>query len=129
MESPRRGSRGSALEVGQALQEIHDAQLYRETHGTFEDYCRDKRGMERRYAYRMMDAAEAFGNVAHGPHSGPTSERQTRPLTALRDEDGRMDADLQRAAWSEVLEIAGLSKRSEFDDDPVTARLLERLAT
>jgi hypothetical protein len=32
-----------------------------------------------------------------------------------------MDPDLQRSAWSEVLEIAG--------DDPVTARLLDRLAT
>jgi hypothetical protein len=62
------------LEVGAALQEIHDAmserlsersefgsqfaKLYRETHGTFEGYCRDKWGMAGRSMHQDIHVQE-----------------------------------------------------------------------
>jgi N6-adenosine-specific RNA methylase IME4 len=108
------------LAVGSALQEIHDAHLYRETHGTFEDYCRDKWGLKERLAYKYMDASQAVGNLGSCPIGQlPANEAQARPLTTLRDDQGGMDPELQRAAWSRVVERAG--------DDPVTARLVEEV--
>ena len=36
------------IEVGQALMEIRDSRLYRETHATFEAYCNERWGWTRR---------------------------------------------------------------------------------
>ena len=55
----------------------------RATHKTFEDYCREKWGIERRQAYRLIDASEVSKNVSQGTQTQPTTERQARPLTKL----------------------------------------------
>jgi ParB-like chromosome segregation protein Spo0J len=47
-----------AREVGAALVEIRDQHLYRETHGTFEDYCRDKWGLDASMVRLVMAATE-----------------------------------------------------------------------
>jgi len=52
------------VDVGQALLSIRDGRLYRAQFGTFEDYCRERWGWERRHAYRLMDAAAAVENVS-----------------------------------------------------------------
>ena len=39
-------------EAGKALRELRDRQLYRSTHQTFEEYCRERFGFERRHSYR-----------------------------------------------------------------------------
>ena len=49
------------VDVGNALAAIRDGKLYRETHGTFEDYCRDKWGFSRPRAYQFIEAAETVG--------------------------------------------------------------------
>lgn len=56
------------VEVGAALMEIRDSRLYRETHGTFEAYCRERWGWDRTYAHRTIQAAEVsrmlpMGNI------------------------------------------------------------------
>lgn len=71
------------VEVGSALMTIRDQRLYRLAHSTFEEYCQQRWGMERRHAYRLMDAAAAVENVSHGTQIAPQSERQARPLTKL----------------------------------------------
>ncbi|MEM8779859.1 MAG: hypothetical protein AAGF26_13490, partial [Cyanobacteria bacterium P01_G01_bin.49] len=35
---------GAVWTAGAALQELRDKRLYRETHGSFEEYCREKFG-------------------------------------------------------------------------------------
>lgn len=45
------------VEVGQALTEIRDGKLYRETHGTFEAYCRERWQISRPRAYEIMNQA------------------------------------------------------------------------
>lgn len=87
------------VEVGNALMEIRDGRLYRAEYGTFEDYCQDRWGIERRHAYRLIDAAQVVNNVSHGTQILPTSERQARPLTSLTDEQ-------QQVAWWEVVNTA-----------------------
>ena len=39
------------VEVGEALSEIRDARLYRESHTTFEAYCRERWGFTDRRAH------------------------------------------------------------------------------
>ena len=87
------------VDVGNALLEIRDSKLYRENYNTFEEYCRDRWGWERRHAYRLMDAAKVFDNVSERTQIVPTSEWQARPLTTLEPEE-------QREAWQRVIETA-----------------------
>ncbi len=50
-------------EAGKALQSLRDRRLYRSTHKTFEEYCRDRFGFERRHPYRLIDAADVVDNL------------------------------------------------------------------
>ncbi len=78
---------------------IRDSRLYRETHDTFEDYCRDRWEMSMRHAERLMLSA---GTVETLRPMGrvPVNERQARPLTKLGTKQ------LQREAWQRVVETA-----------------------
>jgi hypothetical protein len=86
------------LEVGTALCEIRDRRLYRAGHETFEAYCRERWGMGRAHAYRMIDAAKVVENLS--PIGDiPRSESVARPLLHL-------DPPQQREAWSRAVETA-----------------------
>jgi len=87
------------VDVGNALLEIRDSRLYRETHGTFEDYCRDRWGFTRMRASQLINAAEVVGNVNNCLQSLPATESQARPLTSL-------PPDEQREAWQRAVETA-----------------------
>jgi hypothetical protein len=98
------------VEVGQALLEIRDSRLYRASHGTFEDYCRERWGWTHRHANRVIEASEVVGLV--GP-VGPSAEGQARELAPLRDQP-----DAMREVWASVV------ARAEATDEPVTAPLI-----
>jgi DNA N-6-adenine-methyltransferase (Dam) len=75
------------IEVGSALMEICDSRLYRETHETFESYCRERWGKGRRWAYQMIDAA-AVCAIAHRANlPAPANESQARALAPLLDDE------------------------------------------
>lgn len=79
------------IEVGNALLEIQNSQLYKESHSSFEAYLKERWNLERRRAYQLIDAAEIAADVNQGSQNGkalpaPTSERQIRPLKALPKE-------------------------------------------
>jgi hypothetical protein len=98
--------------VGIALASIRDDRLYRQTHDTFEDYCRDKWGWSRQRAHQLIDAASLSTIV----DNGPANEGQARPLTKLDT------PEQQVAAW----ELAGDIAADE--NKPVTAKHVERAA-
>jgi hypothetical protein len=52
----------AVFEAGKALAELRDRRLYRSTHGTFEEYCKDRFGFERRHPYRLIEASAVFDN-------------------------------------------------------------------
>ena len=54
---------GTFYYVGSALLEIRDSRLYRSTHATFEDYCRDRWKMARNYANKLILAAVVVANL------------------------------------------------------------------
>ncbi|AFZ38304.1 hypothetical protein Sta7437_4876 (plasmid) [Stanieria cyanosphaera PCC 7437] len=90
--------------AGKALQQLRDRRLYRSTHSTFEDYCRERFGYSRRHPYLLIDAAIVVDNLSQKcdplDHILPTSERQVRPLSKL-------DRYQQVEVWQQAVEEAG----------------------
>jgi hypothetical protein len=73
------------FEVGNALMEIRDRRLYRESHMTFEDYCNERWQFSARQANRLIGAAQVVETLRPiGPL--PENEAQARPLTQLAPE-------------------------------------------
>ena len=98
------------VKVGNALLEIRDSRLYRQQFPTFEAYCKERWGMNRRYANRIIEAAgvvESLGPI--GPK--PQTESQTRPLT-------RLEPEVQQGVWKEVVESTPAEQ--------ITARVVEQ---
>lgn len=87
------------LEVGTALLKIRDGRLYRQTFGTFEDYCRVRWGMSRIHAHRMIEAAQVAENVLPIGNTPPSSESQLRPLV-------RLEPEQQREAYKRAVDLA-----------------------
>lgn len=96
------------IEVGQALLTIREKRLYRLEFGTFEDYCRDRWGMAKTQANRLIQATETIYNLTPIGVILPQTESQARPLTQLQPE-------VQREAWKEVVQQA------EQTNQPITA--------
>lgn len=86
------------ITVGRALTEIRDEGLYKETHGTFEEYCRERWRIERAHAYRLIEATKVVENLSPiGDIPLPTSESVARELKPLPPER-------QREAWARAVE-------------------------
>ena len=73
------------VQVGEALLEIRDGVLYRETHSTFEDYCRERWGMDRTYAHRHIEAAKITELLPIG--NNPATESVARELAPLKNDE------------------------------------------
>jgi hypothetical protein len=87
------------IEVGHALLAIRDQRLYRARYTTFEAYCRERWGMQRTYAHRLIEAAKMTENLLPIGNILPANEAQARPLTSL-------SPDVQRGVWQRALETA-----------------------
>jgi len=87
--------------VGCALAEIQVNRLYRQTHGTFEEYCRERFEIARRTAYRYIEASTVMENVTNWSQAKcfPANEAQVRPLI-------RLEPEKQVDAWKEAVETA-----------------------
>ncbi|MBD2731313.1 hypothetical protein H6G96_34650 [Nostoc sp. FACHB-892] len=111
------------FEAGKALTELRNRRLYRSTHKTFEDYCRDRFGHSRRQSYLLMDAAVVFDNLLEKcdpmDHILPTSERQVRPITKLEPQE-------QQEVWLRAVELAGGKVPTGRIVKDVVQRIIER---
>ncbi|AFZ28444.1 hypothetical protein Cylst_6691 (plasmid) [Cylindrospermum stagnale PCC 7417] len=90
-------------EAGKALRQLRDRKLYRNTHKTFEEYCKDRFSYNRSRSYQLIDAAFVVDNLEECPQIVdilPTAEGQVRPLTKL-------EAEEQVTCWQEAVESAG----------------------
>lgn len=93
------------VEVGTALMTIRDKRLYRIEYRTFENYCRERWGMSKTNANRLVSASATISNLTPVGVI-PTTERQVRPLTPLVPE-------IQREVWAETLQKHGENPPSE----------------
>lgn len=93
------------INVGLALAEIRDAKLYRQTHTTFQSYCKDKWGFTRQRAYQLIGAAEVAGTLECKPRVD-IPEKAFRLLAPIPTKEKRQEV------YNKAVEIAG--------DGPVT---------
>lgn len=104
------------VEVGKALATIRDKKLYREEYKTFEKYCEQKWGFKRARAYQLIESAGIAAKVStSGRQKQPTSERQTRPLKELPENE-------RSEAWEEAQQEAGGKEPTGKQVEEVVAR-------
>lgn len=94
------------VEVGKALAEIRDSKLYRETHTSFDAYCKERWSWGKTYAYRLIEAS-AIKESPIGNHIA--NEAQAREVAKVPEE--------QRPAV-----VAAAVERAASEDRDLTAR-------
>ncbi|MUG91804.1 hypothetical protein F7734_04685 [Scytonema sp. UIC 10036] len=114
----------SFYEAGKALKELRDRRLYRSTHKSFEQYCKDRFGYNtRRQPYLLIEAAAIVDNLSEKcdplDRILPTNERQVRPLTKL-------DPEEQWEAWQRSVEAAGKKVPSARIVKDIVEQIMER---
>jgi hypothetical protein len=103
------------FEAGKALMELRDRRLYRSTHKTFEEYCRNRFSYTYRHVNYLIAGCLIVDNIKMGTNSSqnesqdemgtnssqilPTSEVQVRPLAKLEPQQ-------QPEAWQQAVEKA-----------------------
>jgi hypothetical protein len=90
------------VEAGIALSKLRDQRLYRSTHKTFEQYCRERFGFTRRHVDYLVLGSQVVENLQMrtiGSQILPTTERQVRSMTKLEPEQ-------QRQVWQQAVEQA-----------------------
>lgn len=102
--------------MGVALAEIRDSRLYRADYSTFEDYCREKWGWERRHAYRLITAAAVTAMSPIGLR--PQTESQARELAKVEPEKRVEVLELAIAAGP-VTARSIREARESFDLPPI----------
>jgi hypothetical protein len=121
------------FEAGKALTELRDRRLYRSTHKTFEEYCRDRFAHSRQQSNYLIAAAGVYENLTtigcqnvanenlttNGSQILPTSERQVRPMTKLEPQE-------QQEAWLRAVEFAGGKVPTGKIVKDVVQRIMER---
>jgi hypothetical protein len=102
---------GRFIRVGMALAEIRDLRLYRETHTTFEAYCRNKFDMLRAHAYRLISQASVVNELSPiGDIPKPQNEAQAREL-----------AKAPKEKRVEVMKLVA----AKVGDGPLTAKAIQ----
>lgn len=112
------------IEVGNALLTIRDGRLYRETHKTFEAYCRERWGFAKSQAYRLIAAANVTAEMSPTGDKLKT-ESQARELgkvPAEKRESVLEWAEEKAAGTGKPVTAAGIRKAAadleeEVDDD------------
>ena len=118
------------MKVGESLRLIRDSKLYRETHKTFQAYCRERWDFTRTHAYRLIGAAETMEVLSPLGDTLPTAETQVRPLLQFgladrpqvwRDVQTRLRIGDSRCATGKINQIVqNLIQGS--DDEPYRQR-------
>lgn len=87
------------LDVGRALMTVRNKRLYRDQHGTFEDYCRRKWAFSKSHANRLIEAA-LVASILTPIGAKPANESQLRPLVGLPPQK-------ISDAWKKAQQLAG----------------------
>ncbi|MCG6138568.1 MAG: hypothetical protein MET45_28785 [Nostoc sp. LLA-1] len=135
-------------EAGKALSELRDRRLYRSTHRTFDEYCRERFGYTHRHVNYLIAGSLVVDNIIMGTNCSqnekademgtncsqnqkvdgtgtnrsqilPTAEGQVRPLTKLEPQQ-------QQEVWQQAVEEAGGKVPSGRVVKDVVQRIMER---
>lgn len=93
------------IDVGAALLKIRNGRLYKDTHPTFEAYCRERWQLGRSHANRLIDASAVVGYLSPVGDKMPlpTCEAQVRPLVGL-------PMEAAKDVWAKSVEEASNGK-------------------
>lgn len=92
------------LDMAWAFEQIKDGKHYRARYSTWDEYCEKRWGLTPQHVNRIIESSRIVRAIAKSEPRGsllPTSEKQTRPLTALPN------VDEQTAAWNDAVDAAG----------------------
>ena len=106
------------LSAGQALMELRDRRLYRSTHRTFEEYCRERLNYSRDAVYLKISATVVYENLQKFL---PTNGRQLRFLAKAE-----LEPSVQADVWQQAVEQAGNKIPSGHIVKDVVDRIRER---
>ena len=106
------------VEVGTALLAIQDRRLYRLTHSTFEDYCQDRWGISRDYAYKTIRAANTVAALEAVQAPVPQTESQARELIGLSPE--KAAEVMRQASTGGKVTAAGIKQARAKVEHPPT---------
>lgn len=122
----------SFVEVGEALARIKENRLYADDFDDFEDYVKERWGLERSWAERHIGAAKvALISTTSGLPAPPTIEA-AKPLVRLMNEVGQFDRStmkLRNPRAAEKAVVAAMTKvarAKEGDASPITGRDVAR---
>jgi hypothetical protein len=99
-------------EAGTALKELRDRRLYRSTHKTFEEYCRDRFGYSRRKMDYLISGSEVFENLQTRTIGSQSDRDETRTIGSQSDRDetrtigSQSDGTETRTIGSQILPIS-----------------------
>jgi len=124
-------------EAGTALKELRDRRLYRSTHKTFEEYCRDRFGYSRRKMDYLISGSEVFENLQTRTIGSQSDKDETRTIGSQSDRDetrtigSQSDRDetrtiQQREVWQQAVEAAGGKVPSGRIVKDIVQRIRER---
>ncbi|MDZ8139795.1 MAG: hypothetical protein RM049_31665 [Nostoc sp. DedQUE04] len=141
----------AVFEAGKALMELRDRRLYRSTHGTFEEYCKDRFGFQRRHPYRLIEASAVFDNLMKMCPNGTQTESESGdgemcPIGTQTENEQMcpigtqilptserqvrplvtLEAEVQRNVWQQAVEQAGNKVPSARIVSDVVQRIMER---
>lgn len=74
------------IEVGEALWKIREGKLYRQTHDTFEAYCKERWGFTPRRAQQLMAAGVTMSELEEETRTIVRTESQARELARVEPE-------------------------------------------
>jgi hypothetical protein len=100
------------IEVGRALLEIRDRRLYRETHATFEAYCRERWGWGRHRANQYINGARVAQAVGDSCYQ-PENEAQARAMLDRLDPEEREQVRRGEATPRVVQKLAAPIRRPQ----------------
>ena len=113
----------SFVEAGRALQAIRDSgrpskRLYRATHATFEDYCREKWGLTENYANKMIRGAQQYAAIKTGTKVPvlPDRESHVRELCRLESDAEAGENWTCKVSTAAVGTILGASCGCQFGE-------------
>jgi hypothetical protein len=110
------------VEVGAALTLIREQGLYRTSHPTFDEYCKERWGWSDRRARQLMEASEVVGTLAEtGTIVPPENEAQAREVH-VEDAIGEGDDNATRARRGvRMLDRAAVAERDAAADIELAA--------
>ena len=108
------------VEVGQALLVIREGRLYKDTHSSFDAYCSERWGWDRRRASEFIIGAELSVITDSLGVPAPVNVEQVKALSPLRDAPEVMAQVMEEVAAA--AEAAGSKVTAQQIKDAVAAR-------